>query len=356
MSDSNNSSDCFDHFQEPKFLGLLITSIVLSVFSSLFLFGMMGIIILFKKYVFLYQRLLLYLAITSFLFSVTSLFNVTSPYAHKNMHARKYCVFIGFVSQFFIWCQIMSIACVMIDVFIKIALEKDTRRFEILYVITIIGLPLTTSLPPFYQLAYGPAGVYCWIRDRIYEDCSYFNVGLYMRFILFYVPLYLLMLTLAILAIISLYCARKRRKQWSVTSAETIKARKKLESEIRPLIAYPAVYIVITILPLIQRIYGAAANPSDSDKFYYFLTVTQVLAYRSLGVIYTIIFILDKETRKKLNWVEIRAAFRRWCGNDENTVVTYDVQKARTDSLSATTSSNYILMTPYTKADVSDKL
>lgn len=336
----SNETDlsCFEVYSEPKYTGLLVLNSVLSVVSCLFLLSMMSIIVLFKKYVFFNQRLILYLGITSFLFSLFSAINLSSPFAHKNTQARNYCTAMGYFDHLFLWCQVMSVACIMIDVFIKVVWERNTERYETIYLLLTIGLPLLQSFVPIFHLAYGHAGVFCWIRDREYDDCSIFYFGLYLRFILFYVPFYLLMFVIAILLLISLYFTRRKRRQWTTgkSNKQIIVIQKKLESEIRPLVAYPAVFVCLTIIPLIQRIYGIF---NTEGNVYYALSIVLVLVYRLLGVIITVIFTFDPETRKKLKWIEICAAIKRWCGQEKDVVIAYNVEKGHTDS--------FISSTPY---------
>ena len=82
----------------------------------------------------------------------------------------------------------------MIDIFIRVVFKKDTQRYKIPYIIGILAPPIVFSWIPFIKLAYGPAGVSCWIRDREYGDryldCMSFPLGTYLRFALYYVPFY----------------------------------------------------------------------------------------------------------------------------------------------------------------------
>ena len=115
---------------------------------------------------------------------------------------------------------------------------------------------------------------------------------------------------------------------------EKIDMQKKIVSEIRPLVGYPIAFIVVSVVPLILRIYEIF-EPDDNDIFFYILYVLLIMVYRLLGVVIALVFALDPETRNKLKLVEIRAAVRRWRGKEEGAIKEYIIdQSVRSDSLS----------------------
>ena len=349
MSDVSNLS-CYGIYKQPKYDALLAISIILSVVSIIFLFGVIFIIVLFKKYVLFHQKLILYLAIASLCFSVSTAFNFTSTTAYISIPARNYCIFMGFINQSVIWWQIMAVVCIMINIFIKAVFKIDAqRKLEILYALLIFILPFSFSWIPFIDSDFGPAGVFCWIRDREYDDCNkLFIFGTYLRFFLFYIPLYVVIFVMFILLIISFCVIRRRRKRWHNQNDHKNEIQKKIETEIRSLIAYPIIYILLSILPLIHRILGTFKDIESSD-FYFVLTFIHLLIYRLLGVFITLAFAMDPETRNKLKWIEIRAAIDRWLSKEEETVKNYTfVNNERSDSFTSedtsTSSGRYSLL------------
>jgi hypothetical protein len=123
---------------------------------------------------------------------------------------------------------------------------------------------------------------------------------------------------------------RRKHKLSIGQDYNTIQVQKKIENEIKPLIAYPIIFIVIMVVPFIQRIYGIFNN---EDNWYYFLSIMLLLVFRLTGVFITIAFTLDAETRKKLNCVEIKAAVKRWIGKEEKLITNYNVELCHSDSL-----------------------
>ena len=340
MSSSNESNgtdgfdiSCFDVYSDPRYTALAVMNIVFSIASILCLLVAISIIVLFKKYMYFSQKLILYLCIASLFYAVSNCLNVTPSDVATNTASRGYCIVMGFLDQTIYWWMIMSMAIIMIDVFIRVAFETDTQKYKIPYIIGILVPPLVISWIPFLYLSYGPAGVFCWIRNRNYEDCSTFSIGNYFRFSVYYIPFYILMFILAVLLALSLCIARRKRKQWITGNLgkETKELQKKIASEIRPLIGYPVLFMIISIIPLISRIYDAT-NPPEDDVFYYILFVLLVAVYRLIGVTVSLIFVLDKETRKHLNKKEIRAAYMRWRGLEKGYIGSFKFKIGQSDS------------------------
>ena len=348
MSDITNETAC-NVYSGSQYLSLLILRSTLSAVSCLCILSMIVIIILFKKYHFFTQRLILYLAISTFSFSFIAVINLSAKYACDELSARIYCIVMGFFFQLTMWWELMAITCIMVDVFVKVVFNKFTERLELLYFLTIFVLPLTFSWIPFIKLSYGPAGVFCWIRDRNLEDDKLFRFGIYLRFLLYYIPLYLLMPILIILTIISFCCVRRKRKQWiGQHSHEAKLISKMMESEIRPLIYYPFIFIVINAIPFVKRVYGIF-NPNDTVLFV--LALINVMVYPLLGILITLVFALDPETRKKINRVEIKAAIGRWYGGHKDVVSFYDIKRTHSDSFISAPQFGSTNDIPYTKLE-----
>ena len=340
-SGSGSNGSCFDVYKDNYYIGVAVLSVVLSILSCICLLAVIAIIVLFKKYVCFNQRLILYLCIASLLYSCSTIINVTPADVDTNPASKGYCIVMGFVNHLLLWWRILCVAVIMIDIFIRVVFERDTQKYKIPYVIGILAPPIVVSWIPFIKLAYGPAGVFCWIRVREYKDryleCMTFHFGTYLRFSLFYAPFYFVMISLSVLLFITLYVARRKKRRWIGArnlGKERIDTQKKIVSEIRPLVGYPIAFIVVSVVPLILRIYEIF-KPDDNNNFFYTLYVLLIMVYRLLGVVIALVFALDPETRNKLKLVEIRAAIRRWRGKEEGAIKEYFIdQPVRSDSLS----------------------
>ena len=337
-SDDNGTSlSCFNIYDEPRFIAVAVLSVVLSIISCICLLAVIAIIVLFKKYVYFNQKLILYLCIASLLYSCSSVINVIPADVDTNPVSKGYCIVMGLLDQLVFWWLVLCVAVIMIDIFIRVVFKKDTQKYKIPYVIGILAPPIVFSWIPFIKLAYGPAGVSCWIRNTEYGDldCISFPLGTYLRFALYYVPFYVLMIGLSVLLFITLYVSRRKKRRWIGArnfGKEKIDMQKKIVSEIRPLVGYPIFIMVISIFPLILRIYEIFEPPTD-DIAYYILYMILIVVYRMIGVVVSLIFALDPETRKKLKWMEIRAAAGRWRGKEKDVVVPFELEVGRSDSL-----------------------
>lgn len=325
---SNISLECFSELETPKFQALIGLRSGLSVIACIFLIAMISLVILLKKYMFFTQRLILYLALTSLSYDFIAVLNVTSLIAYKNTHALNYCYVIGFADQITVWWLLLSYFIIVIDVTLKGVFDLFTERLEILYILVILLSPFLYSWIPFINLSYGPAGVLCWIRNRDLNDCSYYSTGNWLRFALYYIPLYIMLVVIVVLMIVSFGFIRWNRKKWAGKMEEK-RTKKIMEKEIRPLIYYPFILIAINIFALLHRLYELH---STEDTFFYILTVIVTITYRFQGILISLVFIFDPETRKKLNQKELLAAFERFRKTDDNSAEEYPATRGHSDS------------------------
>lgn len=334
----NNSTSSLSCLQRGFYDDLTIYTVLLTINGILFATScvciafMIAIMILFKKYYFFTQRLILYVALSSFVYSFFNIINVFARHAFLSETVRDLCSAFGFISQITYWWVFMSVTFIVVDIVIKVIFSRGTEKLELMYILATVLFPLTFSWIPFIFSAYGPAGTSCWIRDRKYEDCTYFKKGAILRFSLYYVPLYLMLILLTIFLGITLWVNHQRQKQWTLQSnQQIITAQKIVAKEVRSLFAYPVIFIVTNVIPFAYRIYDlfvSANNDEESQDYVYtILALLTIVVFGVQGVIITIVFTLDPETRKKLTVVEIRAAVRRWCGKDRNSISAYPIGK-----------------------------
>ena len=324
MANNSSSLNCFEIYDVPKYRVILGIRSGLSVLSGCSILCMIGIIVFFKKYKFFTQRLILYLAISSFSYSVCSFLNVTDLIAYKSKPALYYCIILGFGEQLIIWWELMSVAVIMFNVFIRAVWEKCTDRLEWIYVLIIFIFPFSFNWIPFINLAYGPANVFCWIRSVDLEDCSDFNFGVWLRFSLYYIPLYTLMITLIILLAIAIFLVRYKRKRWfGQYDYESKKKKEVMEKEIRSLLPFPLICFIINLFPLSRRLYELH---NASNTFYYILTLVEVIVFRLEGVLITLVFVLDPETRQKLTCKEIHGTLHHRFFKKSSSALPYPVR------------------------------
>lgn len=307
---SNNSTNmaCFEVYDTPGYqavIGLRVISAIISIFCcSVMLFLM----VLFKKYLFFTQRLIMYLAIAALAYSIVAALNVEGYVAYRSPSAQKYCVFAGLIEQVGSWWVVLATTCIMVDLFIKVIFQRRTERLEWVYVVVTFATPLVTAWIPFINNAYGASGAWCWIRSNDYDDCANFPFGTWLRYTLYYVPLYVLLIILIILLVIVLTVLKRRQKQWIGNyDPNAQRLQKRMQSEIRPLLAYPIIFIIVNIPPFANRITNTV-RPEDPELV---LWIISGIVFPLQGTLVMLAFALDPETRKLLTVAQFVAACRR---------------------------------------------
>ena len=317
-------------YDNVMFHSLLYFRSSLSIVSVIFTLGILTIIVLFKKYKFFTQRLIIYLAISTLSYQIVSAADVTSIRAYSDKTAMNYCIFIGFMSQVVGWWPVLATTVIALDIFIRIVLKKSTERLEILYVLLIFVSPLITGWIPFIDSSFGPSQYFCWIRSED-EDCfEPYTVGTIYRTVLFVAPYYFVVMLMVILLLITAVFLWQFKRQFSGKFDPTaVVLRNKMQQEIRPILYYPIIFITTAVISLPTVLTGSAA--AKDPIVYTVFAVLLSIVYRLDGVFITVVFALDPETRKKLNVKDITAAARSFFEKEKTT--DYDARySTRSDS------------------------
>lgn len=293
--------------------------------SALACAGVIALIFLFKKHQFFTQRLVLYL-------NIIALINAVSVTLHRvdyngsNSATQGFCAFSGFLDQTTSWGLLIAVCCITVNLLLNVVFQRRTERLEKLYFVLIFVFPLTFNWIPFIKQAYGLAGAWCWIRSEE-EDCRDFMFGTVLRFVLWYVPLYVILTILIVIYIIILYKIAKDRHKWEGKYDPNSQQRKEqMQKEVRPLIAYPLIYLLINVVPLINRIHNIAL-PRDPELTLWILTA---LLFPLTGGFMALAFTFDSQTLQRLKMDQIYAALRDCC--NKRTVREYPMGDVKTDS------------------------
>lgn len=263
------------------------------------------IIILFKKWRFYTQRLILYLAITAALLSLAYLLQRTD-YENQSVHYSNFCIFAGFLSQVTSWMVLNAIVCIMTSLLLTAFFNKRAEKYEILFLFLIFVFPLTFNWIPFIKSTYGKAGAWCWIRSKDDTTCQKFEFGQVLQLVLWYIPLYVVMFVLIVLYVIVLVKLHRTKRMWTGNiDPYAKKIQEQISKEILPLLAYPLVFILLSIPPFINRIHSAA-DPQNPEPV---LWVISAALFPLQGGVIAIAFSLDPETRKRLTLANFKAAF-----------------------------------------------
>lgn len=292
--------------------------------------------ILFKKWKFFSQRLILYLTIAGILSSIATILHRVDSDLQRTPAISRFCAFAGFVEQVTSWIFLNANATITFYVFANVVLKKSTERLEVLYVLFIFFFPLTFNWIPFTATAYGQAGAWCWIRSDNF-DCTPYNHGRWMIFSLWFIPLYSILVVLVVMYLVVLCSLHRMSKEW--TNDPTIEAREmrnKIKYDIIPLLAYPFIKIILSIPALMNRVQNFI-NPNEPILALWYMSA---LAFPLQGGLIAIAYALDPDTRKRLNWVSIREAFRECAGKKKKTEYPVEYPVEAVDESVSLTSSN----------------
>ncbi|XP_069103712.1 cyclic AMP receptor-like protein A isoform X2 [Argopecten irradians] len=289
MDNSTTVSECPLFPNEPGHCDVLIairqTTGALSFVGCTF---MIAVIWLFKKYAAFSQRLILYLSIGALLDSIAYLMGGLRPDGPM-------CDFQAWWMTFFDWTVLLWVCCITFNLYLNVIKMITKESLEWVYHVLCWGLPLLLSCLPFIGNHYGPAGAWCWIADN-----WHWRVGIW------YGPLFLMILCLFVVYIYITYVLTRKASSWQGTyDPDTERHKELMKEDIKPLRAYPCIYLAVSIFPLINRIQNAI-----SPEYPVFpLMVLAALSSPIHGAVNAIVFGLDRETFSRLTPSQIKVAF-----------------------------------------------
>jgi hypothetical protein len=297
---------CLQTFTEQKFANVAVASSTAAGVSLLACLLALFVVILFKKWQSFGQRLIAYLIIAATLFSLASLLRRVEFDDNFTPADARFCAFSGFAVQLAVWCLITSIVAITVYLFLGVVCDRFTDKYEWLYVLFIFVTPLIFGWIPFIHNTYGRSGVWCWIKLADYTTCERLLFGLVLQVVLFYAPV-LIILPCIVLAYLFILC-KAGRKRWTVSVVDTDYSSKIMKSETARLLAYPLIFSFLLLPALAVRLQGWIAPQHLILGLWYLSVVTANLN----GAVISLAFLLDKDTRQRLKWSHIRAAFKNY--------------------------------------------
>ena len=178
------------------------------------------------------------------------------------------CEIIGFFFAYFLWVKLMFMSWVVLHLFCFSVFYKDLQNLEILFVCVSVLFPLLFLWAPFISgkeyggvPVYGSAGAWCWIKNWR-NDCvdDKFNLGIGEQFGFWIAPATVCSFVDSIAFIIIIIRLLYHSKSGSEVSLLVAGQRWKALKELLPLLAYPIIFCILMIPPVVNRIYGAVFN------------------------------------------------------------------------------------------------
>ena len=294
---ANNTTQCFP-YSNTEYQAVTILSACVAVLSALACILVTTGIIYSKKYLFFTQRLILYLSIAATLNATAVILRLHSVVVDNEVDWQsKLCMASGFLEQVTTWSQLLAISCITLSVFVKVVCRGSPKRVEPLFPAVIFLFPISINWIPFIDNTYGRAGAWCWIRD-VNSDCSVTKFGQYLRFALWFVPLYVILFVLVVSYFVILCKIHSHKRRWQGRyDPDTVEQRAMMKKEVWPLLWYPAFYIVLNIFPLANRLQGAISPKNPVIE----LWILQAIFSPLQGGFVSVAYALDSETFKRLN-------------------------------------------------------
>lgn len=276
IAEDNLTNTSCSPYDDPAYAKVALASAISALISLAASCFVIFIIILFKKWKFFPQRLILYLAIAALMTSFSTILHRVDYENQTTSFYKNFCTFGGFFEQVTSWMLLNAITIITIYLFALAVFKRETGKWEVFYIILIFVFPVLISLIPFIRLSYGRAraGAWCWIRTEERENCENFLLGQFFIFFLWFIPLYIILVALIIMYIIILIslnwgsCTKK--KNWGKDkTAETKHLQEVNKRNAISLIAYPILYFFQEIFPLMNRIQNAVQHNQPSLVFWY---------------------------------------------------------------------------------------
>ena len=317
---------CFPYTSK-EYQAVTILSASVAIVSALACILVTMGIIYFKKYLFFTQRLILYLCVAASLNATAEILRLHSVFFDvESGWQRRLCMASGCFEQVSAWWQLLAVSCITLSVFVKVLCNRNPEKVEILFPILIFILPLTINWIPFINSTYGRAGAWCWIRN-VDSECKPIPFGQFLRFALWFVPLYIILFFLLVSYFLILCKIRLQKRKWHGRyDPDAEEQREKMRKEVWPLLWYPAFYIFLNIFPLINRTQGAI-SPHHPVLVLWLL---QAISSPLQGGFVCVAYALDNETFRRRNFTWILTICRK---SPEIREYRHEIYPGDTDSL-----------------------
>ena len=207
-------------------------------------------LVLLKLYTKPSYRLALYQVSSSLLFGVACL----GAFYTSQTHNLALCQAFAFLTQYTIWMILTLTACLTLHLYCLSVLYNNLARFEAVYVLRSLLVPLAIAVIPFSTNTYGPSGAWCWIQN--WNGSEKIVQGEAEQYALFYGPAFVILLVcIAALVVMCgvLSCrAYRKGKGWQKIGGEQ---HQLLLKQLLPLIIYPIILFLFFIPPFANRLY-----------------------------------------------------------------------------------------------------
>lgn len=258
--------------------------------------------VIFRKYRFPSQRVILYLNVSVLLYSFVQILHGFDQLTLGNGNETSgYCVVTGFLDQQMAWYVMLAISCLTFDLFRKaVFLQLRTGlKHEIAYLIVIYLIPFSVNWIPFVTNTYGLARATCWIKEVEFPNCTKkLTEGIVYRFVLYWVPFYIVLLGIFIAWIVARVVAYRRKRAFKGQhNYSEQQFTEYLDKEISQYQWYPILFIIWNLFPIIVR----ALEAAHQEMKYFEIRVAEIIVLGLQGTLISLVYTLDHDTRVQLS-------------------------------------------------------
>ena len=209
----------------------------------------------------------MYQILSSLCLSAVQTSFITLMNYNGNIYYQIACKSISFLAEYNLWIKLLFTLCLIFHLFCLAVCLQNFQKLEIGYVLFSILFPLLFSWIPFIHNSYGMVGAWCWIRSWK-DDCATqkYLEGIIEQFVLWYGPLFI-SLTLSVVAVFIILIvlaqrayAHKNQESECLIENHERNQNKKAIKELLPLLAYPVIFYVLSLFPIINRVYSAISS------------------------------------------------------------------------------------------------
>ena len=198
---------------------------------------------------------------------VASLFHallLVSQFTFLEYNDSKYqsCVAVGYLFEIAGWIMACFGCWITFHLFCFAVLLKNMKKLEPLYVISSILFSIAISSIPLITKSYGPTGEWCWIQRK--QCGKKYLIGFVEQIVLWYGSIFVLLVLQSIamlMMIITVYYRAHRKSNENVFGRDQNNVAFR---QLLPLVAYPVLFCILFVPPLIARVYGfASSTPNE---------------------------------------------------------------------------------------------
>ena len=232
-----------------------------------------SLVICFRLYKIFTYRLAMYQVLAGMMFSFSAMFSFVSiNYNRSQLASVIVCKMQAFVTTYFLWVKLLFSMNLMFHLLCLSVFMKNFKKLEMFYVLFSTLFPLVFTWIPFLHDNYDIAGAWCWIRDWK-DDCAskHYLEGIIEQFALWYGPLVVFLVISIVMALVIFsvllwrMCRMFSSESHPLLDSNLQQRQKKMLRDLIPLLAYPIIFCLITLVPVINRVYNAISHIPSYD-------------------------------------------------------------------------------------------